>query len=241
MELLLGFVLLTERYLGVLFSFRMLRGVIGAPVLATFAISLSLLSVDWSSVTETGAVDLDTAQLLVASIRELLTGVAWGLPFALIVEAIPTAGRIADVSRGAQFAEQVSPGFGSADSVLESLGVYLALLVIFPLGGYHLLLHPILTSAPELAGLLVESDSVLSGKQALTFIAVSSKAITLGFALAAPVVVFSLLLDIAGALLSRSLSRVNVLFELMPMKMLLGAALFLSALFLRCFGFSLYG
>ena len=164
--------------------------------------------------------------LLLLAARELWLGALLALPVAIAVESFLMAGRIADVTRGAQFSEQVAPGLAARVSPCESVAMLLVLLAALSLGGYRFVLL-------GLFGDFQPADSIegmgafpFAGSSVREWVQLSAKAIAAGLCAAAPVLLGSCLVEFAGVLSSRVLQRVSVSFELFPLKLLIGFAIF---------------
>jgi type III secretory pathway component EscT len=161
---------------------------------------------------------------VVSALRECFIGALIGLPLAIAVQSLVMSARIVDTTRGAQFSEQVAPENGYKTSSLEGAAALFVLVIAFTYGGYQILVMSLYESFKIIQiGL---SFDFLSNLNLISILSLSQKAISIGLLIAAPVVAIMFLIDFSAALISRSLGRVNIVFELMPLKMALGVILF---------------
>ncbi len=145
-------------------------------------------------------------------------------PSVLMVETFRLLGRLCDTSRGAQYAEQITPELGERVSLLESFGKYLALYLFLEAGVHHL------------AFLFAYQGFFFLGSGQFPVFAVlrmSAEALERGLLLAAPVLIIGFLNDLSVMYLSRGLQKVNVFFEGLPLRLLSGLAVFWFILMYR--------
>lgn len=139
------------------------------------------------------------------------------LPLAIVAEVLPTAGRVADVSRGAQFSEQLLPGGEQRASLLEQAAVFAVAALAFLSPLYQQIIRRIVLSEPTRN---YEQFSEY-------LITLSTQAIATGVLIAAPIIIASLTVDGATALLSKTLNRNNMSYELLPLKLICGLLILL--------------
>jgi len=194
------------------FCFRWLWKILKMPVLVVLASTFSIvMCAQLYGQGSDISFDSDSA-LLLAAVMQIVKGLCFGVPFALALECLPFAGRLSDVSRGVQFAEQALGNLAARSSLLEGLAEMFILLLILPLGGLELV-----------QGELFEVFKVgyqanLDKRWFELCLQISASSFSVGFSLALPVVGVALLLDICIVSLSRSIGRVNLSFELMGLK-----------------------
>lgn len=230
--LLTAFALLFARILGALIIFSSLRMYLTHTGLVVLSLAFAGVLFNFegalAGTSPTGALAFTGAVML-----ELLLGVLIGLPFAVLVYTFEMTARIVDVSRGAQFGEQLLPGFTDRTSPLEPLAVLLILSVTFSTELYQLPLYLIresLTlSPPGMGSLGTVSQWLLESTQ---LIRLSADVIAGALLIAAPVVIVLFVIDLVSSIATRQMGRVNVTFEILPLRLLVGlgvAALVLYA------------
>ncbi|MCB0358648.1 MAG: flagellar biosynthetic protein FliR [Bdellovibrionales bacterium] len=142
----------------------------------------------------------------------LVCGVLVGLPSAVAGEFLTTALEVGDASRGARSGEQLNPLLGVTHSPITQAASLGLLIAATSMGFHHIIFEALLLpySAESAAGFV---------PRAMTLALVSFR---VGVVVAAPVIVVGLLIDIGGAMVSTSLPRVQLHYELLPVKMVLG-------------------
>ncbi len=159
-------------------------------------------------------------------IKEALYGFLLGVPLAFIAETPTIAGRLFDTFRAAQFCEQLLPQTNERSSILEQLGIFLVPLYVFSYSGYKDVFNLLETSFNLLPVLSLNSINLFSSIRVENFINLSLSVFRTAVILAAPCIIGCALIDITITLLSRSLARINMVFEALPFK-LVGGLLFL--------------
>jgi len=170
------------------------------------------------------------AALLLIVARELLTGAAVGLLLSFFFRAAEAAGGLADVLRGASFAEVLAPDSGRRSSPLAALYLLLATVIFLELGGVGRLCVALARSyeALPLGG---ESPPALGLQAQLQLVLVASaKLIESALGLAAPVIVALLLADLALGVVGRVTPALPVYFAAMPLKAALSVGIVLLGL-----------
>lgn len=151
-------------------------------------------------------------------VAEMITFVFAVSPIALLCESFALVGKNADTLRGADTAAAINPSYGVNESPLEALMLLGSVLFIFHIGS-HLEMFSLISS-------LSTSKSQLS-------LAEISKVIVRFISILSPVILVSVLTDIYAAFLSRTLQGVNLVFELLGAKLLLGISAFFMAIYLE--------
>ncbi len=221
MEAIVAFFFSFLRFYAFLFTVPSMRTYLRQSGILILALSLSLPVINSSHL-----IDIANLTWMQASFyagREILLGFFMALPLALAAQSLPLAGRIADVSRGAQFGEQMLPGASRGVTPLESLSVVAIPLLVFTFAGYRLVLNSIYESFTKYH---VMSETVFEMPEISILILLSSKAILWGVLFAAPTILCCFFMDVATVLITRSLGRINLLFEMMPLKLILGLIVF---------------
>ena len=166
---------------------------------------------------------------LLIGAREVLVGAVVGLVVSFFFRAAEAAGGLADVLRGASFAEVLAPDSGRRSSPTGALYLLLATVIFLELGGIGRLSFALgrsyqalpLGGAPSTAGLQAQLGLVLVS---------SAKLIESAVGLAAPVIVALLLADLALGVVGRVTPALPVYFASMPVKAVLSVGIVLLGL-----------
>ncbi len=224
--LFLGVFFASLRFFSALCVLQGMRQFLGFALTAgvSFLLSLGSLPISLNYLGPAGS----SSVLLFWGCVEVLVGVCCALPLAIICEALGVAGRLIDVFRGAQFAEQQLPGMESRVSNFEQAGMLAFFVLFFSMHAYQPF-YAALCFLPQHVFRLLSDNSGL-GVYARSFLVLSNQVIAWGFCVAGAVILSSSCLDYAGAMLSRQLSQVPVSYEILPVKLILGIIAFSSGL-----------
>jgi flagellar biosynthetic protein FliR len=156
--------------------------------------------------------------LVPALLRELVIGATLGLGVLMAFAGFALAGRLVDVQVGFGIAQVFDPTTRTRVPVLSSIFALFAAVFFFLVNGHHALLRGIAYSVERFpvgqpAPLAAAAEPVARGAAAL---------FTLGFALAAPIVLGLLLVDLALGVISRNLPQMNMLVLGVPVKIIAG-------------------
>lgn len=160
----------------------------------------------------------DLAELLEAFLRELAIGATLGLGVLMAFAGFALAGRLIDVQVGFGMAQVFDPLTRTQLPVITSALGLAGVVFFFLVNGHHALLRGVAYSLERIpAGQpwsLQEAAGPVLHQAAGLF--------TLGFALAAPVVLCLLLVEFALGVLARSLPQANVFLLGIPVKIVAG-------------------
>ena len=174
-------------------------------------------------------IEYSSYKLVTFFILEITFGFLLAVPVVLGMYFYELLGRLVDTSRGAQFGDQMLPGTSASVSPLEHLGVFFIPVLLFCFNGFKLLLpliaKPSVLQSPNLTiGMNVDAHSYISLVGSSLYYAVL-------FVL--PVILFCLMYDLVCAFCSKYLGKVNLIFECMPGKLLLGLVIFVCIIMLQ--------
>lgn len=158
--------------------------------------------------------------LLAASMAEVALGATLALGIFVAFGAISMAGRILDVQVGFGMAQIIDPATQQQIPALNSAFNQLGVVVFFLVNGHHALLRGIAYSLerfPLGRGWSVEAAAPIVLKHAAGLF-------SLAFALAAPVIVCILLVDLALGVVARNLPQMNMFVVGLPVKIVVGLA-----------------
>lgn len=160
----------------------------------------------------------DLGSLLEAFVRELTVGATLGLGVLMAFAGFALAGRLIDVQVGFGMAQVFDPLTRTQVPVLTSIFSLAGVLLFFLLNGHHALLRGVAFSLERFPlgqpWPLAESAGPIVKQAAALF--------TLGFALAAPVVLCLLLVEFALGVVARNLPQINMFVLGIPIKILAG-------------------
>lgn len=159
--------------------------------------------------------------LLVAALSELALGAVLAFGVVAAFAAVSFAGRLVDIQVGFGIAQVYDPATRGQVTVVTSAFNQLALLLFFLMEAHHALLRGIAYTLERFP-----PGRAWSVEQAMPMVAKQMAGVfTLGFALAAPVVVCLLLLDLALGVVSRNLPQMNMFVLGIPAKIVVGLLL----------------
>jgi flagellar biosynthetic protein FliR len=161
---------------------------------------------------------LHAGGLLQAVLREAAIGATLGLGVLMAFAGFSLAGRLVDLQVGFGIAQVFDPATRSQATVLSATFGLLAAVFFFVVDGHHALLRGIAYSVERFplgrgASPGAAADPLLRGLAAL---------FSLGFALAAPIVLTLLLVEFALGTVSRNLPQMNMLVMGIPVKIVAG-------------------
>ena len=166
------------------------------------------------------ALSMTTGQLITACFTELALGATLALGILTAFAAVSMAGRMIDVQIGFGIAQVFDPVTQRQVSVVTSAFDKLAVIVFFLVNGHHAMLRALAYSLERFPlgrawSLDAAAPWVLKHVAAL---------FGLAFALAAPVVVCLLLVELALGVVARNLPQVNMFVLGIPIKIVVGLA-----------------
>lgn len=220
----LGFLMVLLRCFAMLCVIAPLRIVLGLPILAV--VSMAIACPVYAAVERSLVLGLEQASgaaLLAIAALQIFQGALAGIPCALVFECLPMMGRLFDASRGAQFAEQVCPDSGESVSPLENLGQQLGVLFFFSIGGLPMLAAIVRVNLD--CAKRAERWTALDAGHVLEM---SGRIIEQSLLLGGSVLIVCLLFDFVYAVVCRSLGRLNLFFDALAVKLILGILVFWS-------------
>ena len=162
----------------------------------------------------------DPGALFAACVAEVALGATLALGILVAFAAISFAGGLLDVQVGFGMAQVVDPVTQRQIPILTSAFNQVGVLVFFLVNGHHALLRGLAYSLerfPLGSGWSVQAASPIVLTQVAGLFA-------LGFALAAPVVVCMLLVDLGLGVVARNLPQMNLFVVGLPVKIIVGLA-----------------
>ena len=166
---------------------------------------------------------------------ELVTGLALGAIVRIMFLAITIAGSIISLQTGLTSAVMPDAALGGQLPVMAKLVSVAAAVVCFSLGIHHMWIAAMVNSylVFPIGGLPPAADF------AQLAIATTTRSMELGFSLAAPLVVYGIVFNVALGLAARLAPTIQVFFIAQPLNILLGLALVAATLGAVLTGFAM--
>jgi len=168
----------------------------------------------------------DAAGVALAVIKELLIGLLIGGILRMFMSSLASAGEIVSLQTTLSFSQTANPMQAQPG---ESLGAFLSLMgatLIFATGLHHQFLEAMVNSYD----LFSPAKPVPSADAASLAIQTVGKSFGLGVQLAAPVIVFALIFNIATGLVGRVMPQFQVFFVASPLSVLFRLSIFTLSL-----------
>jgi flagellar biosynthesis protein FliR len=160
----------------------------------------------------------DAGALVQALLREFALGATLGLGILMAFAGFALAGRLLDVQIGFGIGQVFDPLTRTQVPVLTSVFSLFGILLLFLVNGHHALLRGVAYSIERFP---VGRDWPLQ-QSAGPVLQQATGLFTLGFALAAPVVLCLLLLEFALGVVARNLPQINMFVLAIPIKVIAG-------------------
>lgn len=157
-----------------------------------------------------------------AVIKEVLIGLLIGTILRLFVVSLATAGEVVSMASTLSFSQTANPMQAQPSTSLSTLLGTMGLVLIFATDLDHLFLAAIVKSFQ----LFPFTRDVPVGDAGQLAVQTVSKSFALGFQLAAPVVVFSLIFNVATGLVGRVMPQFQVFFVATPLIVVFSLSIF---------------
>ena len=161
-----------------------------------------------------------------AVIKELLIGLMIGTILKLFLSSLSTAGEIISIQTTLSFAQTAAPGQAQPSTTLGTFLMLIGVTLIMATDLHHMFLAAIVRSYAvfPFSRELAIADSAQLAVQTV------AGSFRLGLQLAAPVVVFSVIFNVAAGLVGRVMPQFQVFFVVTPLIVLLGLSIFALSL-----------
>jgi flagellar biosynthetic protein FliR len=159
-------------------------------------------------------------------LREVITGLMIGFLLRLLMAALSTAGEVVSLQTTLSFAQTANPLQAQPATTLAAFLTLFGVAMIFATNTHHLFIAGLLGSyevVRPMAPLVVEDFTT----QAIRTV---SGSFLLGVQLAAPVIVFSIIFNLATGLVGRIMPQFQVFFVSTPLNVLFGLSIFTLSL-----------
>ncbi len=164
--------------------------------------------------------------LAAAVIKELLIGLMVGGILRMFLSSLAAAGEIVSLQTTLSFAQTAAPGQAQPSTSLSTFLGLMGVVLIMTTDLHHLFLGAVVNSYD----LFPVSRAAPLADAATMAVQTVGRSFSLGLQLAAPVVVFSLIFNIAAGLIGRAMPQFQVFFVATPLMLLLGLSLFALSL-----------
>ena len=154
-------------------------------------------------------------------IHEILIGLMIGAVLKLFFTALSTAGEIVSMQTTLSFAQSTNPSMGQSSTAVSTFLSMLGLTLIMATDLHHLFIGAIVKSYdifPFSRAVPVEDAATLAVRTV-------ADSFSLGVQLAAPVIVFSLVFNLAVGLVGRVMPAFQIFFVASPLSVILGLSL----------------
>lgn len=172
------------------------------------------------------ALPADTGGMVGAVLKELFIGLLIGAILRMFMSALAAAGEIVSLQTTLSFAQTANPMQAQPSATLSTFLGMIGIVLIFATDLHHLFLAAIFRSY-ELFPFARTVPVADAGQLAVQTM---SRSFGLGLQLAAPVVVFSLVFNIATGLVGRVMPQFQIFFVAAPLNVLLGLSVFALSL-----------
>ncbi|MAL89112.1 MULTISPECIES: flagellar biosynthetic protein FliR [unclassified Brevundimonas] len=159
-------------------------------------------------------------------IREVATGLMIGAILRAFMTALATAGEVVSLQTTLSFAQSTNPMQAQPGSTLSAFLTLLGVTLLFATNTHHLFLAGLAGSYELIAPVrpLITADFVELAVRTL------ADSFMLGIQLAAPVIVFAIIFNLASGLVGRVMPQFQVFFATAPLSILLGLSIFTLSL-----------
>ena len=159
-------------------------------------------------------------------IREVIVGLAIGALLRIFLTALATAGEVVALQTTLAFAQTANPMQASPGSTISAFLMILGTTLIMATNTYHLFIAGLVGSYE----LIAPARPLVTGDFASLAVRTLGDAFMLGVQLAAPVVVFAIIFNLASGLIGRVMPAFQVYFAAAPLSIILGLSIFALSL-----------
>ncbi|GAD58109.1 flagellar type III secretion system protein FliR [Brevundimonas sp. BAL450] len=159
-------------------------------------------------------------------IREVATGLMIGALLRMMLSALATAGEIVSLQTTLAFAQTANPFQAQPGSTLAAFLTLLGVTLIFATDTHHLFIAGLAGSyevIPPVSPLLLNDFAAMAVRTV-------GDSFLLGVQLAAPVLVFSMIFNLASGLVGRVMPQFQIFFATAPLSIILGLSVFALSL-----------
>lgn len=175
---------------------------------------------------EVGPVPATNGEMFGQILREVLIGLMIGAILRTMLGALGIAGEIVSIQSTLAFSQTTNPGQAQPSTSLSTFLTVMGVALIMAADLHHMFLVAIISSYR----LFPFGGDLPVGDAAQLAVQTTAQAFALGLQLAAPVVVFSLIFNIAAGLVGRVMPQFQIFFVATPLLVLGSLAIFALSL-----------
>lgn len=157
---------------------------------------------------------------------ELAIGLMIGLCARIVIASLQTAGNFVSQALGLGFAETVDPSQGGQAAALGNLLTMLGVTLLFATDGHHMVIAAIGGSYTALP----PGAAPPTGDAAMLALGTMGKGFSIAVQIAAPFIVFGVIINLGLGVLSRLMPALQVFFLGMPATIMIGFIILLAAI-----------
>lgn len=159
-------------------------------------------------------------------LREVITGLMIGMLLRAFMTALGTAGEIVSLQTTLSFAQTANPLQAQPGTTIAAFLTLFGVTLIFATNTHHLFIAGLVGSYE----LVAPAKPLIMGDFAALAVKTVGDSFMLGVQLAAPVLVFALIFNLASGLVARVMPQFQVFFAAAPLSVLLGLSVFALSL-----------
>ncbi len=160
-------------------------------------------------------------------IREVLIGLTIGMIMRLFLSALATAGEVVSIQTTLGFAQTANPMLGQPNATLSTFLSLIGVVLIMTTDLHHLFIGAMVNSYDLFplgkAGVPINDAGTLA-------VQTIASSFALGIQLSAPVIVFSLIFNLAAGLVGRIMPQFQIYFVTSPLAVIFGLSIFALSL-----------
>ncbi len=214
----MALVLLVALRVGPLFVLAPVFGAVSVPLRIRVFLALAFAALLAAAIaTKPTAFALEPLALMGAAVTEALLGIGFAFGMFAAFGAFLLGGRVLDIQIGFGIATLIDPATRGQSPLLGSALNLMAVAVFFAVDGHHALVRALAWSLQQLppgASIASLDPAAVGAQWGLMF--------TYGLLLVAPAVFALLLLDVALAVVARTMPQMNVFIVALPLKVVVG-------------------
>lgn len=161
-----------------------------------------------------------------ALIRETLVGLMMGSILRLFLASLSTAGEVVSIQTTLGFAQTANPTQAAPSTTISTFLALIGTVLVMTTDLHHLFFGAMVNSYK----LFPFGHAIMVGDAATLAVQTVAGSFALGIQLAAPVIVFSIVFNIAAGLVGRAMPQFQIFFVATPLSVMLGLSIFALSL-----------
>lgn len=155
-------------------------------------------------------------------IREVVVGLMIGMLIRMFAGALTTAGEIVSLQTTLSFAQTANPMQAQPGTTIATFLMLFGITLIFATNTHHLFIAALVGSYE----LISPANPLVMGDFTTMAVRTVGSSFTLGVQLAAPVLLFALVFNVASGLVARVMPQFQIFFAAAPLSVILGLSVF---------------